>query len=152
MKELIYIGEQFTQIIPANTKIVIGNKTITVYKYDNSTSSDVSVLIDTFNFTVGNYAVVTNTNGNISISQVEIVDPLASIDALNDALNMIKEIDQVLEDRAKNAVSQITINNKTIINSSFDSLLSLRAMYVKKVNKLRGAGGVFKSVTVFKGK
>jgi hypothetical protein len=152
MKELIYIGEQFTQIIPANTKIVIGNKTTTVYEYSNSTSGDVSVLIDTLNFTVGNYAVVNNTNGNISISQVEIVDPLASSDALNDALIMIKEIDQVLEDRAKNAVSQITINNKTIINSSFDSLLSLRAMYVKKVNKLRGAGGVFKSVTVFKGK
>ncbi|KNC14304.1 hypothetical protein AC790_08890 [Pantoea sp. RIT-PI-b] len=152
MKELIYIGEQFTQIIPAKTKIVIGNKTTTVYEYENSTSSDVSVVIDTLSFTVGNYAVVTNSNGSISIAQVQIVDPLASSDELNDALTMIKEIDQVLEDRAKNAVSQITINNKTIINSSFDSLLSLRAMYVKKVNKLRGTGGVFKSVTVFKGK
>jgi hypothetical protein len=152
MKELIYIGEQFTQIIPANTKIVIGNKTTTVYEYDNSTASDVSVLIDTLSFMAGNFAVVTNTNGTITISQVEIVDPLAISDALNDALTMIKEIDQVLEDRAKNAVSQITINNKTIINSSFDSLLSLRAMYVKKVNKIRGSGGVFKSVTVFKGK
>jgi len=152
MKELIYIGEQFTESIPANTKIVIGNKTSTIYEYDNDTSSVVSVLVDTMNFTEGNYAVVKNSNGTISISQVEIIDPLASSDALNDALTMIKEIDQVLEDRAKNAVSQITINNKTIINSSLDSLVSLRAMYVKKVNRIRDKSGVFKSVTVLRGR
>lgn len=152
MKELIYIGEKFTLTIPANTKIVIGNKTSNVYEVENTLTVSTVVIVDTVDFTAGNYAVVTNTNGTITISQVEIVDPLATSDALNDALTMIKEIDQVLEDRAKNAVSQITINNKTIVNSSMDSLLSLRAMYIKKVNKLRGQSGVFKSVTVFRGK
>lgn len=152
MKGLIYIGEKFTLTIPANTKIVIGNKTTTVYEVENALSVATDVIVDTVGFTAGNYAVVTNTNGTITISQVEIIDPLASSDALNDALTMIKEIDQVLEDRAKNAVSQITINNKTIINASLDSLLSLRAMYIKKVNKIRGKSGIFKSVTVFKGK
>lgn len=155
MKELIYIGEKFNEVIPANTKIVIGNKDTTVYEYDNATDNAVSVQIDATAFPSGNYATVTNSNGSISITQVQIVDPLASSDELNDALTMIKEIDQVLEDRAKNAVSQITINNKTIINSSLDSLLALRAMYIKKANKLRstsGSGGIFKSVTVFRGK
>ncbi|MCT8171737.1 hypothetical protein ACRAOD_17415 [Raoultella ornithinolytica] len=152
MKELIYIGEKFTLTIPANTKIVIGNKITTLYEVENALSVSTDVIVDTATFTEGNYAVVTNTNGTITISQVEIIDPLASSDALNDALTMIKEIDQVLEDRAKNAVSQITINNKTIINSSLDSLLSLRAMYIKKVNRIRGQSGIFKSVTVFKGK
>lgn len=152
MKELIYIGEKFTQIIPANTKIVIGNKTTTVYEYENTTTRDVQVQIDTAGFTAGNFAVVTNTNGVIQISQVQILDPLTSSDELNDALTMIKEIDKVLEDRAKNAVSQITINNKTIVNSSLDSLVALRAMYIKKVIKLRKQSGIFKSITVFKGK
>lgn len=152
MKELIYIGEKFNEVIPANTKIVIGNKDITVYEYDNATDNAVSVQVDATDFPSGNYAAVTNTNGSISITQIQIADPLASSNELNDALTMIKEIDQVLEGRAKNAVSQITINNKTIINSSLESLIALRALYIKKANKLRGSGGIFKSVTVFRGK
>jgi len=152
MKELIYIGEKFTYIIPANTKITIGNKTTTVYEYDNTTTNDTAVQIDTADFTAGNFTVVTNTNGLIQITQVQIIDPLSSSDELNDALNMIKEINQVLEDRAKNAVSQITINNKTIVNSSLDSLIALRAMYIKKVNRLRKQSGIFKSVTIFRGR
>lgn len=152
MKGLIYIGEKFTLTLPAHTKIIIGDKTTTVYEVENLLSVSTNIIVDTANFVSGNYTVVSNVNGAISISAVEIVDPLASMDALNDALTMIKEIDQVLEDRAKNAISQITINNKTIVNSSLDSLLSLRAMYIKKVNKIRGKSGIFKSVTVFKGK
>ncbi|WNK56728.1 hypothetical protein RM151_11530 [Pantoea agglomerans] len=152
MKELIYKGEKFTYIVPANTKIIIGNKTTTVYEYENTTSTDTPIVIDTINFQEGNFTYVVNTNGDIKISQVQIIDPLSSSDELNDALTMIKEIDQVLEDRAKNAVSQITINNKTIINSSLESLVSLRAMYVRKVNRLRKKSGIFKSVTVFRGK
>jgi len=152
MKELIYKGEKFTYIVPANTKIIIGNKTTIVYEYENTTSTDTPVVIDTTNFQEGNFTYVVNTNGDIKISQVQIIDPLSSSDELNDALTMIKEIDQVLEDRAKNAVSQITINNKTIINSSLESLVSLRAMYVRKVNRLRKKSGIFKSVTVFRGK
>jgi len=152
MKELIYKGEKFTYIVPANTKIIIGSKTTTVYEYENTTSNDTPVVIDTTNFQEGNFTYVVNANGDIKISQVQIIDPLSSSDELNDALTMIKEIDQVLEDRAKNAVSQITINNKTIINSSLESLVSLRAMYVRKANKLRKKSGVFKSVTVFRGK
>lgn len=152
MKELIYKGERFTYIVPANTNIIIGNKKNTVYEYENATSNDEKIVIDTINFQEGNFTCVTNSNGVIKISQVEIIDPLASSDELNDAITMVKEIDQVLEDRAKNAVSQITINNKTIVNSSLESLISLRAMYVKKVNRLRKKAGVFKSVTVFRGK
>jgi len=152
MKELIYKGEKFTYIVPANTKIIIGNKTTAVYEYENTTSTDAPIVIDTINFQEGNFTYVVNTNGDIKISQVQIIDPLSSSDELNDALTMIKEIDQVLEDRAKNAVSQITINNKTIINSSLESLVSLRAMYVRKANRLRKNSGVFKSVTVFRGK
>ncbi|KPA08522.1 hypothetical protein [Pantoea agglomerans] len=152
MKELIYKGERFTYIVPANTKIIIGNTTNTVYEYENATSTDTQIVIDTINFQEGNFTCVINTNGEIKISQVEIIDPLSSSDELNDALIMVKEIDQVLEDRAKNAVSQITINNKTIVNSSLESLISLRAMYVKKVNRLRKKSGVFKSVTLFRGK
>jgi len=152
MKELIYIGEKFTLTIPAHTKIIIGDKKTTVYEVENILSVSTNIIVDTADFISGNYAVVSIVNGVISIAAVEIVDPLASMDELNDALTMIKEIDQVLEDRAKNAISQITINNKTIVNSSLDSLLSLRAMYIKKANKIRGKAGIFKSVTVFKGK
>ncbi|MDF2784209.1 MAG: hypothetical protein K0S95_744 [Pantoea eucrina] len=152
MKELIYIGEKFPITIPAYTKIIIGNKLTTIYEVENESSTTTNMIVDTIDFIPGDYAVVYNENGVISISAVKIVDPLASMDALNDALTMIKEIDQVLEDRAKNAISQITINNKTIVNSSLESLMSLRAMYIKKVNKIRGRSGVFKSVTVLKGK
>lgn len=152
MKNTIYIGEKFSEVITARTKIVIGSSTAKIYEYENTSDVSVQVQIDTSDWQTGEYALVTNTDGTITLDTVRIIDPLASTDQLQDALNQIQEIDKIIEDRAKNAVSQITINNKTIVNMPLETLTALRAMYVKRANKLRGNTGVFKSVTVFRGK
>lgn len=155
MKEQIFIGEKITEVIPANSTLKIGNRETTVFEYSNLTDSDTSIQIDTSNWETGTFSVVLNKSGAISISTTDIIDPLAVTDELNHCKMMIKEIDQVIEDRTKNAVTTVTINNKTIVNESLDALYKVRSLYVKRANdilkKKNKKGGIFKSITVFRG-
>jgi hypothetical protein len=152
MKDIIYIGETFLESIPPKSKLVVGNKNITVLTIENTTNDTVMKSVDTTLWTAGIFSTVLNVNGAISIGQVQVIDPLESTTALQDALDQIAEIDKIIADRARNAVTQITINNKTIIHMSINELSALRAMYVKRANKLRGSSGIFKSITLFRGK
>jgi len=155
MKEQIFIGEKITEVIPANSTLKIGNRETTVFEYSNLTDSDTSIQIDTAKWETGTFSVVLNKSGAISISTTDIIDPLAVTDELNHCKMMIKEIDQVIEDRTKNAVTTVTVNNKTIVNESLDALYKVRSLYVKRVNdilkKKNKKGGIFKSITVFRG-
>ncbi|WP_313680727.1 hypothetical protein [Pseudescherichia sp.] len=155
MKEQIFIGENITEVIPANTTLKIGNKETTVFEYSNLTDSDTSIQINTSKWETGTFSVVLNKSGEISISTTDIIDPLAVTDEFNHCKMMIKEIDQVIEDRTKNAVTTVTINNKTIVNESLDALYKVRSLYVKRANdilkKKNKKGGIFKSITVFRG-
>ncbi|WP_261448485.1 hypothetical protein [Serratia liquefaciens] len=156
MKKLIYIGERFLENIEPKTKIVIGNSTNNILEIDNS-SSDTTIThdIDTSAWPVGVYSEVRNINGVISIGTITVIDPLAQVEELTHVQDMIKEIDHVIEDRMNNAVTQITINNKTIINESLDALFKLRTVYVQRANSIlkKRSGnkcGFFKSITVFR--
>lgn len=155
MKEQIFIGENITEVIPANSTLKIGNRETTVFEYSNLTDSDTSIQIDTSKWETGIFSVVLNKSGEISISTTDIIDPLAVTDELNHCKMMIKEIDQVIEDRTKNAVTTVTINNKTIVNESLDALYKVRSLYVRRANdilkKKNKKGGIFKSITVFRG-
>lgn len=154
MKDKIYIGEKFSEIVQAQTKLTVGNTTSNIYQYDNSTDNPIAVEIDTSSWVAGQYATVVNAGGTITIGSVVVEDPLASVDELSYLLSMIKEIDTIVQDRARNKASQITINNKTIVNDSIDSLLHLRNVYVNRANELKKKnkkGGLFKSITVFRG-
>lgn len=155
MKEQIFIGEKITEVIPANSTLKIGNRETTVFEYSNLTDSDTSIQIDTSKWETGTFSVVLNKSGAISISTTDIIDPLAVTDELNHCKMMIKEIDQVIEDRTKNAVTTVTINNKTIVNESLDALYKVRSLYVRRANdilkKKNKKGSIFKSITVFRG-
>lgn len=155
MKEQIFIGEKITEVIPANSTLKIGNRETTVFEYSNLTDSDTSIQIDTSKWETGTFSVVLNKSGAITISTTDIIDPLAVTDELNHCKMMIKEIDQVIEDRTKNAVTIVTMNNKTIVNESLDALYKVRSLYVKRANdilkKKNKKGGIFKSITVFRG-
>lgn len=158
MKENIYIGEKFSETIPANSTLMVGNTTTTLVELSNPSTESVVESIDTSTWAAGLYSVVLNQAGKISVSTCQVIDPLAEVTEIQDARNMVSEIDQIIEDRAQNAVTQVTINNKTIINESLDVLMRLRTYYVNKANSLlkkqsaSGNGGMFKSITVFRGK
>lgn len=152
MKEKIYIGEKLSEVIPSNSTLKVGNSTQTLYEYSNTSEVQSTQSIDTSAWTEGTYAYVLNNNGTIEISNVLVIDPLKSSDELVYCRTMINEIDTIIQDRAKNAVTQLTINNKTIVNDSIDSLYRLRQLYISRINSLtkKNSSGVFKSITVMK--
>lgn len=156
MKENIYIGEKFSESIPGNSKIIVVNSTTKLFEVENTSTQTVIVQIDTSAWTPGLFSVVLNHSGSISVTTCQVIDPMAQITELQDARNMVNEIDKIIEDRARNAVTQITINNKTIVNESLDALIRLRTLYVQKANSIlrkqsTNAQGMFKSITVFRG-
>lgn len=73
---------------------------------------------------------------------------------------MIDEIDQVIAVKISGGANySITINNKTLVSESLNSLESMRARYVKRAHTLwakmngvnvSGNGKPIKSITVFK--
>lgn len=152
MKEKIYIGEKLSEVIPANSTLKVGNSIQTLYEYSNTSEVQSTQTIDTSPWTEGTYAYVLNNNGAIEISNVLVIDPLNSSDELAYCRTMINEIDTIIQDRAKNAVTELTINNKTIVNDSIDSLYRLRQLYISRINSLtkKNSSGVFKSITVMK--
>lgn len=152
MKEKIYIGEKLSEVIPANSTLKVGNSTQTLYEYSNTSEVQSTQSIDTSTWAEGTYAYVLNNNGTITINNITVIDPMKSADELSYAKMMVKEIDSIIENRAKNATTQITINNKTIVNDSIDSLYKLRALFVERINRLqkKNSSGVFKSITVMK--
>lgn len=53
--------------------------------------------------------------------------------------DMIKELDAVIDSRVKGGgVTTLTINNKTLVSESLDSLESMRSRYIKRANTLWG--------------
>ncbi|PWW04975.1 hypothetical protein [Mangrovibacter plantisponsor] len=152
MKETIYIGETIIEAIPASSTLKIGNSTQTLYEYSNTSDIQTTQSIDTSTWTEGTYAYVLNNNGTITINNITVIDPMKSADELSYAKTMVKEIDSIIENRAKNATTQITINNKTIVNDSIDSLYKLRALFVERINRLqkKNSSGIFKSITIMK--
>ncbi|KEA51870.1 hypothetical protein DT73_13125 [Mangrovibacter sp. MFB070] len=152
MKETIYIGETIIEAIPASSTLKIGNSNQTLYEYSNTEDIQTTQTIDTSTWEEGTFAYVLNNNGTITINNITVIDPMKSADELSYAKMMVKEIDSIIENRAKNATTQITINNKTIVNDSIDSLYKLRALFIERINRLqkKNSAGIFKSITILK--
>jgi hypothetical protein len=112
MKDKIYIGEVLYEVLPANTVIKIGNSTQTLYEYKNENADDVTALIDTKNFTAGYYTVVINTDGNMRISNITVIDPMAQTNRLSELQKQLDDINVIISARINNDNSQLTINNK----------------------------------------
>ncbi|WP_313104202.1 hypothetical protein [Pseudescherichia vulneris] len=150
MKDKIYIGEVIYEPLPANTTIKIGNSTQTLYEYQNDSTEANTVRIDTVNFKAGYYTIVLNTNGNMSIDSIAIINPMAQTDRLTELQLQLDEINKVLSARINNDTSQLTINNKTLIHEDLSVLMSLKNNITKQVNDLKrkikkGNAGFFKS-------
>jgi len=150
MKDRIYIGEVFHEVLAANTVIKIGNSTHTLYEYNNESTESVTVKIDTKGFQAGYYTIVLNTSGNMTIDNVTVIDPMAQTDHLTELQSQLDEINKVLAARINNDASQLTINNKTLVHEDLNTLMTLKNNITKQVNDLKrkikqGNNGFFKS-------
>lgn len=150
MKEDIIIGEILYEVLPAGTVIKIGNSVKTLYEYKNVSAGNVTLDIDTTKFTAGYYTVVISTDGNMSINNVLIIDPMAQTDRLTELQKQLDDINLIISARINNDSSQLTINNKTLIHEDLNTLMNLKNSITKQVNELKrkmrnGSAGFFKS-------
>lgn len=149
MKETIYIGEVLHEILQPNSTIKIGNSTDTLFTHSTQNDTE-TVTIDTTVWTPGYYSVVYNNNGELTISTVTVIDPMAQTDRLTELQSQLDDINKIIAARINGDTHTLTINNKTLVKEDLNTLLSLKNSITKQVNDLKrklttGNKGFFKS-------
>lgn len=167
LPEKIYMSmnpyDFYVRMPPHSTLVVNYLNTGTSQSIDNSTSTEQSTLI-TFSITGSTDKIFCLLFDNVKGTSInfvsELIDPTKYTTEYSRLLSLIKEIDQVIEDRvAGGGVYSTTINNKTLISETLTNLENMRIRYIKRANALwasmndqpvNGNGKPFKSVTVFR--
>lgn len=151
MKEQIYIGELILETLPPNSTLTVGNSTNTLLTIKNEATEITVTAIDTSTWVAGFYSVVLNT-GSITITNVTVINPLAQTDRVIELQKQLSDINDLITARISGDVSQLTINNKTLIHENLDTLLNLKNSITQQVNNLKkkimknSNNGFFKSV------
>ena len=149
MKETIYIGEVLIEVLQPNMTIKIGNSTNTLFTHSTQDETE-SVAIDTSEWQSGYYSVVYNHNGELTISTVTVIDPMAQTDRLTELQTQLDDINSIITARINGDTHTLTINNKTLMKEDLNTLINLKNNITKQVNDLKrkltkGNTGFFKS-------
>jgi len=149
MKETIYIGEVLHEVLQPNTTLKIGNSTDTLFTHSTQNDTE-TVTIDSTDWRPGYYSVVYNNNGELTISTLTVIDPMAQTDRLTELQSQLDDINKIITARINGDTSTLTINNKTLVHEDLNTLISLKNSITKQVNDLKrklttGNKGFFKS-------
>ncbi|UGB02240.1 hypothetical protein LRS40_21760 [Leclercia sp. G3L] len=149
MKETVYIGQVLHEVLQPNTKLKIGNSTDTLFTHNTQNDTE-TVTIDTTNWNPGYYSVVYNNNGELTISTVTVIDPMAQTSRLTELQSQLDDLNKIISARITGDTSTLTINNKTLVKEDLNTLTSLRNGITKQVNDLKKKLNKTSSNTFFK--
>jgi len=149
MKETIYIGEVLHEVLQPNTTLKIGNSINTLFTHSTQHDTE-TVTIDTTNWNPGYYSVVYNNNGELTISTVTVIDPMAQTSRLTELQSQLDDLNKIISARITGDTSTLTINNKTLVKEDLNTLTSLRNGITKQVNDLKKKLNKTSSNTFFK--
>ncbi len=149
MKETIYIGEVLHEILQPNSTIKIGNSTDTLFTHSTQNDTE-TVTIDSTDWKPGYYSVVYNNNGELTISTVTVIDPMAQTDRLTELQSQLDDLNKIISARITGDTSTLTINNKTLVKEDLNTLTSLKNGITKQVNDLKKQLNKTGSNTFFK--
>ncbi len=149
MKETVYVGQVLHEVLQPNTKLKIGNSTDTLFTHNTQNDTE-TVTIDTTNWNPGYYSVVYNNNGELTISTVTVIDPMAQTSRLTELQSQLDDLNKIISARITGDTSTLTINNKTLVKEDLNTLTSLRNGITKQVNDLKKKLNKTSSNTFFK--
>lgn len=166
LPEKIYMVTQpyeFTVMVPAKTILVVSFTSSGLSTSLDNLQSDTSkeFFLPLAISTASEMLFCTQiTNNNVSTFTSEVINPVLHTSEYAKLKQMIDEIDAVIANKISGGANySITINNKTLVSESLNSLETMRERYVKRANALwakmnglnvSGNGRPFKSITVFK--
>ncbi|CNH81100.1 Uncharacterised protein [Yersinia pekkanenii] len=151
MKEQVYIGELLLEVMPPNSILTIANSTKTLVIIKNETNESSTVPIDTSDWIAGLYTYVLNS-GAMTITTINVINPMAQTDRLVELQKQLDDINNLITARISGDVSQLTINNKTLVHEDLNTLLTLKSSITQQVNNLKkkimknSNQGFFKSI------
>lgn len=149
MKETVYICQVLHEVLPPNSTIKIGNSTDTLFTHSTQNDTE-TVTIDSTDWKPGYYSVVYNNNGELTISTVTVIDPMAQTSRLTELQSQLDDLNKIISARITGDTSTLTINNKTLVKEDLNTLTSLRNGITKQVNDLKKKLNKTSSNTFFK--
>ncbi|HCQ2612787.1 hypothetical protein [Escherichia coli] len=123
----IYIGEKLAAYNPEGATVSIGS---TETKLFSQTDCPANISVDTSDFIEGTFSVVVLYEGAlISNSIIKVKSPFVSKTKKEQLREMINDIDTVIQYRLtsnEEAIQQMSINGKSFVYETLDSLLLAR--------------------------
>jgi len=149
MKQTVNLGQVLHEVLPPNSTIKIGNSTDTLFTHSTQNDTE-TVTIDSTDWRPGYYSVVYNNNGELTISTLTVIDPMAQTDRLTELQSQLDDLNKIISARITGDTSTLTINNKTLVKEDLNTLTSLKNGITKQVNDLKKQLNKTGSNTFFK--
>lgn len=131
----IFIGETLEIKNEQGSSVVVASKQLTLYSND---SAPADVEIDTSDFTEGRYSIVIMKSGKLVSNDIlKVKSPLIGKTKKEQLIEMIRSIDTVIEYRLTNneeAIQQMSINGKSFVYETLDSLMLARKKLLSSLN------------------
>ncbi|CAH0132934.1 hypothetical protein SRABI106_00035 [Rahnella aquatilis] len=131
MKE-IYIGEDLQIQNDDLVSITIGSEKTVIFAGDNCPAN---MKISTDGFKAGSYSIVIMKHGTfVSTELLKVKSPFIKENKNNQLREMINSIDSLITARMTNnedAMQQMTINGKSFVYETLESLMIARSKFVK---------------------
>lgn len=127
--------------LPPNSTLFVNSLSTgssTSFSNPGNSESEQVLLIDQTTGQDNLYCILVSNGSNENFVS-NVINPSSYTTEYTKLKDMIKELDAVIEDRVKGGgVTTLTINNKTLVSESLDSLESMRSRYIKRANTLWG--------------
>ncbi|CAM7335217.1 hypothetical protein WAY59_002338 [Escherichia coli] len=137
MTKEIFIGEKLQLTNAQGANVQIGSKETVLFKQENC-PADIGV--DTSDFIEGTFSVVIFSNGAlISNELIKVKSPFNEKSKKQQLRELINDLDKVIEYRLTNneeAIQQMSINGKSFVYETLDSLLLARKRLVSNLASL----------------
>ncbi|MBN5214270.1 hypothetical protein [Serratia ureilytica] len=134
-----YIGEDLTLKTDPGAKVAIGrDSTIFAEKVADS-KGDVSINLDDI-FEPGHYSQVISKDGKfISTEVICIKSPFINTSTKEQLRDMIRDLDKVIQYRLtsnEDAIQSMSINGKSFVYETLDTLMAARKKFVDQLSNL----------------
>ncbi|MEZ7211439.1 MULTISPECIES: hypothetical protein [Pantoea] len=140
MTTQIFIGETLKIQNEQGASVTVASKEKQLYQ---NSSSPANVEISTSDFPEGTYSIVIFNDGAFVSSEIlKVVSPYISKTKKEQLIEMIASIDQVIEYRLTNnddAIQQMSINGKSFVYETLDSLMAARKKLLSSLNAIVAA-------------
>ncbi|ELX8362379.1 TPA: hypothetical protein N5O45_000638 [Enterobacter kobei] len=136
MKE-VFIGEKLELTNPQGASVQIGSKETVLFEQENCPEN---IGVDSSEFIEGVFSIVIFEDGSLLSNElIKVKSPFNEKSKKQQLREMINDLDKVIQYRLtsnEEAIQQMSINGKSFVYETLDSLLNARKKFLSQLNSI----------------